>query len=97
MTDPKPTDVLWEQTLDGLYLCRVVRLTASSGRLTVTDTRFSDTVILTKDVGLMFGAIFGADVDDVAEWQELAEAAIDHNPIEDEIRRRLDEGPTTDD
>lgn len=93
MSEPKISGVIWEQTLDGIYLCQVVSLRPGLGTLTVRDTRFTGTVLLTKDVTLEYGAIFGASVCDIAEWQELAEAAIDFNPVEDEIRRRLDDDP----
>jgi hypothetical protein len=37
-----------------------------------------DTVLLEREVSLAYGAMFGPDVADVAQWQEMAIEAADN-------------------
>jgi hypothetical protein len=68
---------VWSATVDhGTYAVTVVRSGERSADLTVTHVA-SDEVILTREVGLAYGAFFGPDVSDVTEWQEMSLAAID--------------------
>ena len=71
---------IWEAKLDEKFNCKVERLTERTGHLSVTNDETKE-VILNKDVGLSYGALFGPDVDDVAYWQDLCVEAVD------EIRR----------
>lgn len=74
-------DVVWQQTLDqGAYTLRVTRADEDTALLQVIDNE-TEEVILTKDrLPLAYGARFGPDVDDVAEWQAMTiEAVDDHN------------------
>jgi hypothetical protein len=74
------TDAIWEATLDGRYLCKVVRVSGRIGHLTVRD-HLTDTELLAVLVPLAYGAKYGPDVDDVGRWQRTAELAIaDQNP-----------------
>lgn len=60
--------LIWEATLDGQYFCEVKRVDDTNGVLTITDTQ-SNNIIFTESVGLSYGAQFGPDVYDVAEWE----------------------------
>lgn len=71
------SNVIWEATLDEIYQCEVTRLEDYKGLLKVTNTQ-NDFVLLTQEVALSFGAQFGPDVDNVAEWQDLACLAVDN-------------------
>lgn len=70
--------IVWEDTCDQRWHCMV---TAGEdryrGTLTVTDTQEPYEVILTEEVGVMFGAPFGADQADVNAWTDLAIKAVD--------------------
>ena len=71
---------VWENTVDeGAWRCTVTRTGDYTGVLTVV--RASDDVeILREEVTLAYRAIFGPDIDDVAQWQAMAIAAIDNSP-----------------
>jgi hypothetical protein len=56
------------------YAAAVRRLQSSSGELTIREGK---NLIHRQKVNLMYGAIFGADVDDVALWQEIATEVVD--------------------
>lgn len=71
------TQVIWEATLDDIYKCEVTRTDEYKGLLKVTNTQ-NLFVLLEQQVGLNYGAKFGPDVDDVAEWQELSCQAVDN-------------------
>ena len=77
MTDK---DVVWENTVDGnTWRCWVTRDPASPdyrGRLRVARVSTGE-VIRDELVGLAYGAIFGPDVDDVAQWHDKALESID--------------------
>jgi hypothetical protein len=60
--------------LDGRYPVAVCRLQFSSGELTIREGK---NLIHGQNVNLIYGAIFGADVDDVAAWQEIATKVVD--------------------
>lgn len=72
-------DAVWSATVDdGEFKVTVLRDEESqhNGELTVIHIP-SDTTILTSQVGLSYGAIFGPDVSDVAAWQVMTLDAID--------------------
>lgn len=62
-------NVVWTSTLDGKYEITVTRSDDYLGELTVSQ---GDLVLHRETVGLSYGAIFGPDVADVAEWQRIA-------------------------
>jgi allophanate hydrolase subunit 1 len=69
-------DVVWQQTLDGgAYTLRVTRIDEDHGRLQVSVT---DGVQLhEQEVPLAYGALFGPDMGDVADWQEITVNVVD--------------------
>jgi hypothetical protein len=70
-------DFVWQATVDrGTWSCQVVGTGEYRGVLTVTRVR-DGKEILQQEVGLSYGAVFGPDVADVAEWQDLSITAID--------------------
>jgi len=69
-------DTIWQSTLDNRYDCRVTRINDSHGHLTVTDNT-DKKVLLEQEVTLSYGARFGPDVDDVADWETRSVEAVD--------------------
>lgn len=68
-------DVIWFNTLDGGLF--EVSVTAT-GERTAEHVITKDGVIIYKqEVGLAYGAIFGPDAADVAEWQEVTVREVD--------------------
>ena len=67
---------IWFSQLDNRYDCRVTRTDQSHGLLTVTDTT-DQRVLLSEAVELSYGAVYGPDIDDVAEWQDKCVAVVD--------------------
>lgn len=67
---------IWQAQLDNRYDCAVTRINESHGLLTVTDAE-NKTTVLENEVTLAYGARFGPDVDDVADWQERCVQAVD--------------------
>lgn len=70
--------VVWQDTVDdGAWLCTVTsEEDAYRGVLLVTAADTGE-VILDRKVGIMYGAPFGPDFADVAEWEDLCIQAID--------------------
>lgn len=68
--------VIWQATLDDRYDCRVERINEAHGRLQVLDTT-DQRMLLLKEVTLAYGAAFGPDVDDVADWEQWCVEAVD--------------------
>lgn len=62
-------DTIWESKLDEVYDCKVTRLGEYRGKLTVSDL-FGRT-LFEREVGLLYGAVFGPDIDDVALWEDM--------------------------
>lgn len=84
MTGEERADVIWEQTVDdGAFQCLVIRTGDYRGRLEVM-VAATGKKLLNEDIGLMFGARWGPDIDDLAEWQEKAIKVIDEYLIESE-------------
>lgn len=67
---------IWQATLDDRYTCRVDRINEVHGLLTVKDT-IDNRELLSREVTLAYGARFGPDVDDVAQWEDWCVAAVD--------------------
>ena len=67
--------IIWGSTLDDRYEVQVVRLAPYIGKLTIRD---DGEEIFSQQVGLSYGAVFGPDVSDIAEWQEIAANFIDN-------------------
>jgi len=78
--------------LDGRYATTVHRLSRSRGELYIRD---GNRLIHRKEVTLMYGAIFGPDIDDVAAWQVIATMVVDglKEPPEAPTRHRSAGGP----
>jgi hypothetical protein len=67
--------ILWQSTLDDRYEAVVVRVAPYKGLLTILD---AGEEIFSQQVGLMYNAQFGPDLDDVADWQEIVVHFIDN-------------------
>jgi len=68
------TNIVWESKLDDIYNCKVSRSEPYQGVLTIEK---DGNVLFTKDVSLMYDAIFGPDVSDLAEWEDLCVNFVD--------------------
>lgn len=66
---------VWTATLDNKYAVTVIRESPYRGILTITE---GEQVLHREPVGLRYNAQFGPDVDDVADWQAIAERIIDN-------------------
>lgn len=71
------SNIVWESKLDTIYNCQVTRTDEYKGILKLTNTE-NDWVLVEQEVGLSYGAKFGPDVDDVAQWQEICIQAVDN-------------------
>jgi hypothetical protein len=60
--------------LDGRYTVAVRRIRPYRGEFTITE---GDRVLLRKEVGLAFDALFGPAVEDVADWEAQALRFVD--------------------
>lgn len=69
-------EVVWESVLDDRYDCKVTRNLEYSGQLKVLDTK-TDQVLLDEEVFLSYGAFFGPDVADVADWRDKIVKVVD--------------------
>ena len=69
---------IWQAELDGKYKCSVTRINKRGGTLRVEDTE-SGKMLLEQDVGLLYGAQFGPDVEDVEKWQSICVAVVDRD------------------
>ena len=69
---------IWEAELDGKYRCSVTRINKRGGTLRVEDTE-SGKMLLEQDVGLLYGAKFGPDIEDVEKWQDICVAVVDRD------------------
>jgi hypothetical protein len=69
--------VVYENTLDNnTWTVKVVRVRPYEGTLTITKVASSEE-IHSQPVTLAYDAAFGPDVDDVADWQEIAIKVVD--------------------
>lgn len=76
MSDGK---IVWESLLDGRFACQVRRLDSAPDELALLVVMDGPTgvLVLSETVPLYYGAQFGPDVADVAEWQDKAVAAVE--------------------
>ena len=65
--------LVWRGKLDNRYLVEVQRTDRSSGILCIFDHKKKNRLIASWKVALSYGAAFGPDVADVAEWTEKVE------------------------
>lgn len=72
--DTMKANEVWTATLDNKYTVTVIREAPYRGILTITEGKL---VLHRESVGLMYDALFGPDVDDVASWQDIAVRFID--------------------
>jgi hypothetical protein len=67
-------NVVWTSTLDRRYEVTVTRTGDYRAEPTVSE---GDLVLHREAVGLSYGAIFGPDVADVADWRRIAVEFVD--------------------
>ena len=67
-------NVVWTSTLDGKYEVTVTRTDDYHAELTISE---GNQVLHRESVGLSYGAIFGPDVADVADWRRIAVEFVD--------------------
>ena len=72
------TNYLGKSILDDRFKLEVYRTARYEGKLILTDTEDDNKILLEKDDGIMYGAMFGPDVVDVAEWQDMAVEVVDN-------------------
>jgi hypothetical protein len=75
----KDIPLVWTATLDDRYVITVSRTDENSGSLRIVDS-VSGNELHTAPVTLSYGALFGPDIDDVQEWQEIAVGVVDALP-----------------
>lgn len=69
-------DYVWEARLNKKYHCTVTRIAERKGQLKIVDEENQE-VLLNKEVGLSYGAIFGPDIDDVMDWEQTCIETVD--------------------
>jgi len=67
-------NVVWTSILDKRYEVTVTRSDDYLAELTISE---GNQVLHRESVGLSYGAIFGPDVADVADWRRIAVAFVD--------------------
>jgi hypothetical protein len=70
-----PADIIWYSVLDQTYIVTVRRIDEYHATYEIADKAGSP--LHSEEVGLSYGALFGPDMGDVAEWQEQAIAFAD--------------------
>jgi hypothetical protein len=60
--------IIWGSILDDRYAIQVVRVALYHGKLVI---READEEIFSQQVALSYGATFGPDVSEIADWQEI--------------------------
>jgi hypothetical protein len=71
-------EYIWEAELDNKYQCSVIRINKRGGNLRVVESA-TGRELLNQDVGLLYGAQFGPDIDDVNKWQEICTSVVDRD------------------
>jgi hypothetical protein len=71
-------EYIWQAELDGKFHCSVVRINKRGGNLQVVETA-TGRILLNQDVGLLYGARFGPDLEDVDKWQDICVAVVDRD------------------
>lgn len=69
--------IVWAGVLDKRFKIEVVRTDGYKANISIYDSEHNDIEIHTEQVGLAYGAMFGPDVEDVAQWQNLACKVVD--------------------
>lgn len=69
--------LVWWSRLDNKYQVEVHRTGDRTGVLYVFDHNDNNKELFSKDVDLSYGAQFGPDVADVAEWQKATGEFVD--------------------
>lgn len=72
------SEIIWESVLDNRYTCSVTRIAKRGGNLKVVETS-TGRELLSQDVGLMYGATFGPDIEDLEKWQDICVAVVDRD------------------
>lgn len=67
---------VFESTLDNKYQVYVEKIEPYKGKLVLQE---GDTVLNTWDVTISYDARFGADIDDIGYWQDLAADYVDND------------------
>jgi hypothetical protein len=67
-------NVVWTSTLDGKYEVTVTHTDGYHGVLTISE---GTEVLHRESVGLSYGAMFGPDLADVADWRRIAVEFVD--------------------
>lgn len=62
--------IAWAAVLDAKFLCEVQRTAPYTGILCVFDLEKNRECVYSKEVGIMYDAVFGPDMVDVEMWQE---------------------------
>ena len=70
-------NIVWQSHLDKKYNCIVTRIDERNGLLKIVSDENKE-VLLEQKVGLSYGAIFGPDIDDVREWEQICINKIDN-------------------
>lgn len=78
MTIPENSALVWSTVIDKKYHCRVWRNEHNvyHGRYIITDIE-TGKVWYDKPTSLAYGSVFGPDVSDVVEWEEIAIEVVD--------------------
>ena len=79
MVEETNPDALFEATLDKRYKLEVLRNTQGGGTVSLYDTKNENELVFQKDVDLLYGAVFGADIADIDYWKDLAVNFVDRN------------------
>lgn len=69
---------VWSAQLDDRYLVEVQRKDDSLGVLCIFDHDKNDECIFAEETPLYYGAKFGADIDNIGEWQEKCSDFVDN-------------------
>ncbi len=70
--------VAWAAIVDNRYKCEVQRTEPYKGVLVVFDGKNNDEILHEVSVPISYNAQFGADIIDVAQWQDIAIQTIDN-------------------
>lgn len=63
--------IVWKTELDRTWDIKVYRTENFYKGTLVMKHKQNDQIVFTKEVALSYGAMFGADVADVSEWQDI--------------------------
>ena len=72
--------LVWWAKLDNRYMVEVQRTDVDTGTLYVFDHQNNDKELFSKPTVFMFGALFGADAEQVGEWKEIGANFVDSLP-----------------